>query len=89
MDKNEEKLLRENIRHLIKYVKQKKLNDEQEVRNSLKELMRLELKQMLAEEAIPDQDPAPNKSTGIMAFTFSPLLSASWIASSMPSGFKL
>jgi|TARA_R110002020_G_scaffold475608_1_gene711313 pyruvate-formate lyase len=61
----EEEILRENIRHLIKYVKQKKLNDEQEVRNSLKELMRLELKQMLAEEAIPDQDPAPNKSTGI------------------------
>ena len=28
--------------------------------------MRLELKQMLAEEAkLPDQDPAPNKSTGI------------------------
>ena len=61
----EEEILRENIRHLIKYVKQKKLNEEQEIRNSLKQLMRIELKQMLSEEAIPDQDPAPNKSTGI------------------------
>tara|TARA_R110000824_G_scaffold384450_1_gene578456 strand:+ start:5112 stop:5903 length:792 start_codon:yes stop_codon:yes gene_type:complete len=61
----EEETLRENIRHLIRYVKQKKVNEEQEVRNSLKELMRLELKHMLSEEALPDQDPAPNKSTGI------------------------
>lgn len=61
----EEEVLRENIRHLIKHVKQKRADEEQEVRKSLKTLMRLELKQMLAEGETPDQDPAPNKSTGI------------------------
>ena len=61
----EEEILRDNIRQLIKHVKQKRIDEEQEVRNSLKTLMRLELKQMLTEEAMPDQDPAPNKSTGI------------------------
>ena len=45
----EEEVLRENIRHLIKHVKQKRADEEQEVRKSLKTLMRLELKQMLAE----------------------------------------
>jgi hypothetical protein len=61
----EEKVLRENIRQLIKYVKQKKLTEEEEIRNSLKELMKLELKQMLLEEEPPEVDPSPNKSTGI------------------------
>ena len=61
----EEKTLRTNIRHLIRHVKQKRLNEEQEVRNSLKKLMRLELKKMLSEVDTPDTDPTPNKSTGI------------------------
>ena len=61
----QEKLLRENIRQLIRHVKQKRLNEEQEVRNSLKKLMRLELKKMLSEINTPDTDPTPNKSTGI------------------------
>ena len=61
----EEQILRENIRQLIKHVKQKKQNEENEVRNSLKTLLRLELKQLLSEAETPDQDPAPNKSTGI------------------------
>ena len=61
----DEKILRENIRQLIRHVKQKKLNEEQEVRKSLKKLMRLELKKMLSEAETPDIDPAPNKSTGI------------------------
>ena len=61
----EEEVLRENIRQLIKHVKQKKLNEEEEIRNSLKTLMSLELKNMLSEAETPDQDPAPNKSTGI------------------------
>jgi len=64
MNKNE-RILRENIRQLIRHVKQKKLNEEQEVRNSLKKLMRLELKKMLSEVNTPDTDPTPNKSTGI------------------------
>jgi hypothetical protein len=61
----EEKTLRKNIKQLIKHVKQKRLDEEREIRSSLKTLMRLELKQMLTEGETPDQDPAPNKSTGI------------------------
>jgi len=61
----EEKILRENIRHLIRYVKNKKLNEEIEIKNNLKKLLRLELKAMLNEAEVPDVDPAPNKSTGI------------------------
>ena len=61
----EEKNLRNNIRQLIRHVKQKRIDEEQEVRSSLKTLMRLELQNMLSEAETPDQDPAPNKSTGI------------------------
>ena len=61
----DELTLRENIRHLIRYVKQKKINEEQEVRNHLKKLLRLELQSMLMEADVPDVDPTPNKSTGI------------------------
>ena len=61
----EEEILRQNIKQLIQHVKQKKLNEEKEVRESLKKLMRLELKQMISEAETSDNDPAPNKSTGI------------------------
>ena len=61
----DEKILRENIRQLIKHVKSKKLNEEKEIRKSLTKLLRLELKNMLSEASTPDVDPAPNKSTGI------------------------
>ena len=61
----DEQILRENIRQLIRHVKQKRVGEEQKVRNSLKKLMRLELKKMLAEGDVPDVDPTPNKSTGI------------------------
>jgi hypothetical protein len=61
----DEQILRENIRHLIRHVKVKKLNEEKEIRKSLKKLLRLELKSMLSEAATPDVDPTPNKSTGI------------------------
>jgi hypothetical protein len=61
----DEQILRENIQQLIRHVKQKKAGEEQEVRNSLKKLMRLELKKMLSEAEVPDVDPTPNKSTGI------------------------
>ena len=61
----DEKILRENIRQLIKHVKTKKLNEEKEIRKSLTKLLRLKLKNMLSEAATPDVDPAPNKSTGI------------------------
>tara|TARA_R100000008_G_C3561597_1_gene156541 strand:+ start:315 stop:1121 length:807 start_codon:yes stop_codon:yes gene_type:complete len=61
----DEQILRENIRHLIRHVKQKRASEEQQVRESLKTLMRLELKKMLTERDVPDVDPTPNKSTGI------------------------
>ena len=61
----DEQILRENIRQLIRHVKQKKIDEEQEVRNHLKKLMRLELQMMLNEADVPDVDPTPNKSTGI------------------------
>ena len=48
MNKNEE-ILRESIRQLIRNIKSKRINEEQKVRNSLKKLMRLELKKMLFE----------------------------------------
>lgn len=57
----EEKILRENIRHLIRYVKQNKLNEENDLRHVIRKMMDLEL----VEGQTPDVDPAPNKSTGI------------------------
>jgi len=65
MNQKEEQTLRENIRHLIKYVKNKKQVDEKELRESIKTLAQLELSQMLQEREVADVDPAPNKSTGI------------------------
>jgi len=61
----EEKILRQSIRQLIRHVKQKKLNEETEFKSLLNKLMEHELKQMLSEATTPDVDPAPNKSTGI------------------------
>ena len=57
----EEKTLRENIRHLIRHVKQNKLNEENNLRDVIRKMMDFEL----AEGQTPDVDPAPNKSTGI------------------------
>ena len=61
----EEKTLRHNIRQLIRHVKQKKLNEENNFRSLLGKLMEQELRQMISESDTPDVDPAPNKSTGI------------------------
>jgi len=61
----DEQILRENIRHLIRHVKQKKIDEEKVMRDHLKKLMRLELQKMLNEADVPDVDPTPNKSTGI------------------------
>ena len=61
----EEKILRHNIRQLIRHVKQKKLNEEKKLRPLLNKLIAEELKQMLSESDVPDVDPSPNKSTGI------------------------
>ena len=61
MNQQEERNLRESIRHLIRHVKNKKLNEELELRNIIRQMMDFEL----SEGQTPDVDPAPNKSTGI------------------------
>lgn len=65
MNQKEEEVLRENIRHLIKFVKNKRRLEEQKIKNSIKELAELELAKMLQEREVADTDPSPNKSTGI------------------------
>ena len=65
MNKQEEQTLRENIRHLIKYVKTKNQQEKDLFRESLKTLAKLELSHMLTEREVAEVDPAPNKSTGI------------------------
>jgi len=65
MNPKEEKLLRENIRRLIKFVKQKKQIKEQKTKDAFRELVALELCSLLKEGSVPDVNPTPNKSTGI------------------------
>ena len=60
----EETALRENIRAMIRYVKQKKQKDEYALRSVIRDMMDIELKNLL-EGQTPDVDPSPNKSTGI------------------------
>lgn len=64
MNPNEEKTLRESIRQVIRHVKNKKLNQENQLRDIIKKFADFELSQ-LNETETPDVDPAPNKSTGI------------------------
>lgn len=64
MNPNEEKTLRESIRYLIRHVKAKRLNNENDLRSSISRLVNLELRSM-TEGQTPDVDPTPNKSTGI------------------------
>lgn len=64
MNQQEEQELRSNIRSLIRYVKLKKLNEEQELRKIIQTLLEHELK-TLDERQTADVDPTPNKSTGI------------------------
>ena len=61
----EEKTLRTNIRHLIRHVKQKKIGNENLMKETILRLATLELQAMLNEGGIPDVAPTPNKSTGI------------------------
>jgi len=61
----EEKTLRENIRHLIRHVKQKKDNSEEQLREVIRGFATHELQAMINEAAVADVDPTPNKSTGI------------------------
>ena len=52
MKLSEEKVLRDNIRYLIRYVKQKRLNEEQEMRKLVRKLIKYELIQEKAGAAI-------------------------------------
>ena len=61
MNQKEEKILRESIRSIIRHVKSKRLNEENELRSIIQKMMDFDL----AESSTPDVDPAPNKSTGI------------------------
>tara|TARA_Y100000310_G_scaffold109892_1_gene108359 strand:- start:12545 stop:13345 length:801 start_codon:yes stop_codon:yes gene_type:complete len=64
MNHDEENNLRSNIRHMIRHVKQKRLNEEKELRNIIRSLVSHETK-LLNEKQTSDVDPTPNKSTGI------------------------
>jgi len=64
MNPNEEKILRDSIRHAIREVKSKRLNEEENLRSVIRGFMDIELKSLL-EGGTPDVDPTPNKSTGI------------------------
>ena len=61
----QEKLLRDNIRRLIRHVKDKNLQEQKKFKDLVKVLMEHEVKALLQEAQTPDVDPTPNKSTGI------------------------
>ena len=63
MNQSEEKILRENIRQVIRHVKQKKSTEEDLLRQIVREFIEVETRTIT--EAGPDVDPTPNKSTGI------------------------
>ena len=65
MKKEEEKVLRENIRQMIRFVKQKKTDEETQLRGIINSLIGVELKEIVKEASVPDVNPTPNKSTGI------------------------
>ena len=69
MNINEEKILRENIREMIRFVKQKKTKqvelEEQQLRGIIQQFIEIEERLMLQEGGLPDDKPTPNKSTGI------------------------
>lgn len=65
MNEQQEKSLRKNIRDLIRYVKQKRLDEEKEFKQLLSQLIEHEIKTVMNEASVADVDPTPNKSTGI------------------------
>jgi hypothetical protein len=71
MNAEQEQILRENIKQLIEVVKEKRINEkkilfeeEERLRGIVRDLIEVELKH-LHEDVTPDNDPTPNKSTGI------------------------
>jgi hypothetical protein len=65
MNQHEEKDLRENIRYLIRHVKEKRSNEEELLRTLVRELADYELQLLSEAGQVPDNSPTPNKSTGI------------------------
>ena len=65
MNPNEEKVLRESIRHIIRHVKKKRLDEETNLRKIIRGFIDYEMGAPLSESSVPDVDPTPNKSTGI------------------------
>ncbi len=59
----EENILRESIRNIIKLIKHKKDSEELRLRTLVREFINIEMQTLT--EAGPDVDPTPNKSTGI------------------------
>lgn len=64
MNTKEEKVLRESIRRAIKVVKAKQKLDEEKLRDVIRGLLKHEVR-LLEESTVPDNEPTPNKSTGI------------------------
>ena len=68
MNANEEKVLRNNIREMIRFVKQKKTQqielEEARLREIIRQFIEAE-ERLLTEAGLPDDKPTPNKSTGI------------------------
>jgi hypothetical protein len=64
MKPSEERILRDSIRYAIQEVKNKRLNEENNLRSIIRGFMDVEFKYLL-KEGTPDVDPTPNKSTGI------------------------
>ena len=54
MKKEEEKVLRENIRQMIRFVKQKKTDEETQLRGIINSLIGVELKEIVKEASVPD-----------------------------------
>jgi hypothetical protein len=61
----QEKLLRENIRHMIRLVKQKNVSNEKRLREMIRGFTEYEVSAIIKEGQTPDVSPTPNKSTGI------------------------
>ena len=63
MNQQEEQILRQSIREIIRSVKSKKINEETQLRKLIQGFLDIELKNL--SENVSDTDPTPNKSTGI------------------------
>ena len=61
MNPNEEKILRNSIRHMIREVKHKRLNEENKLREIIRGFIDLDSAEKINEKQTPDVDPTPNK----------------------------